>query len=532
MKKQILLVVLLALFPLIVLSQTFNTDSILNVLYKEIQNKESYYKTREDKILDLKRQSLNENHDYNSFLINNQIFDEYSSFQYDSAFVYANKLVNLSEKIANKDLKVKARCNVFSCFVKTGLFKEAFDYAESINTEQTTDSIKNYYYTLCSKLYSSIKNYNKGYLQSEDYERLRKKYCDSTLMTLSTRSLEYNYTLIIKNLNNSTPEKKIAAYKKLLQDYNIDDHLKAIIYSSIGKTYKYMGNASNAIYYMSLSAIHDIKSATRETTSKTLLATYLYEEGNIEGASKLIDEALADANFYNARHHKISINSILPIIEKERAEMIEKQKNMLIIFSVIVSIILLALLFAFFTIYKQIKSLRTAKNTIQEQYDRLEAVNGELNEANEIKDQYIIQSLYGKSEYIEKVEGLLLKIDRKLKSKQYDDILRMNSEFEIKKERENLFSSFDTTFFKIFPNFIEEYNKLFNEEDHIAILDNNLPPEVRIFALIRLGINENERISKFLNLSINTIYSYKAKVKNKSIVPNEEFEYLIMQIKK
>lgn len=531
MKKTILVVLLITL-PSILLSQTLDTDSVLNILFKEIQNKNHYYTERDKRISDLKKQALAANDDYSLLHINNRIFNEYSSYQYDSAFVYASKLVQLSEKTADKNLKAQARCNVFACFVKTGLFKEAFDYARTINIEQTNDSIKNYYYTLCSKLYSSIRNYNKGYLQREDYELHRKKYCDSTLMTLSSQNLEYNYTVILRDYDNSKPKDKIEAYEKLLQTYQIDDHLKAIIYSSIGKTYKYTGNIDSAIYYMSLSAIHDIKSATRETTSKTLLATYLYENGDIEEASKLIDEALDDANFYNARHHKISINSILPIIEKERTEMIEKQKNTFLLFSIIVSVILIALLFALATIYKQIKKLRLARNTIQEQYNQLEDINETLKEANAIKDHYIIQSLYSKSEYIEKVEGLLLKIDRKLKSKQYEDIFRMGSEFEIKKERETLYSSFDSTFFKIFPDFLEEYNKLFDKEDHVTIVDNNLPPEVRIFALIRLGISENERISKFLNLSINTIYSYKAKVKNKSIVPNEEFEYRIMQIKK
>ena len=322
-------------------------------------------------------------------------------------------------------------------------------------------------------------------------------------------------------------------YKQMLNDYDVCPHEKAIIYSMLGRMYIGMGDFEHAIYYMALSAIQDIRSATRETTAKKELSSYLYGKGDVLRASRYIQIALEETNFYNARHRKMEINTILPIIEKQRLTLIEERKREVTISLAVMSLLVISLLVTLSIIYKQMKKLKTAKQSIQQQFNEISEVNGKLQESNEIKDQYIFQSLYGKSDYLDKVENLLKKQDRKLKARQFNDLQITHKEFDIKSERENMFSSFDQTFLKLFPNFLTEYNKFFRPEDQV-ILDEagNLPPELRIFALIRLGVTENERSAKFLNLSINTIYVYKARVKGKTIVPKEEFEEYIMQIKK
>ena len=170
------------------------------------------------------------------------------------------------------------------------------------------------------------------------------------------------------------------------------------------------------------------------------------------------------------------------------------------------SLLVISLLVTLSIIYKQMKKLRTAKQSIQQQFNEISEVNGKLQETNEIKDQYIFQSLYGKSDYLDKVENLLKKQDRKLKARQFNDLQITHKEFDIKSERENMFSSFDQTFLKLFPNFLTEYNKFFRPDDQV-ILDEagNLPPELCIFALIRLGVTENEQIEHVTYPCINIV---------------------------
>lgn len=348
-------------------------------------------------------------------------------------------------------------------------------------------------------------------------------------------------------VSTATPAEKIEVYEKLIQKYKFTDREYATIHILLSIEYYRNNNREKAIYYTTSSALYDIRSAIRQTTSKTYLGQYLFEEGNVMFASKCIQSSLEDANFYNARHRKLEINSILPIIESEKVNIIQHQKDQLTTYLLLFSLAIIALAASLFIIYRQIKKLKHARRSIEEQYNEISLINTkleksyhnlentykQLEESNEIKDVYIVQSLYGKSEYIDHFENLIKKVERKVNTRQYDDLKLLYRDYNMKSERENMFSSFDKTFLILFPTFIEEFNKLFPPEEHMSLdTEGNLPPEARIFALIRLGINDNERISKFLNISVKTLYSYKYKIKVKSIVPNEEFENSVMKIKK
>ncbi|HPR86341.1 MAG TPA: DUF6377 domain-containing protein, partial [Prolixibacteraceae bacterium] len=164
--------------------------------------------------------------------------------------------------------------------------------------------------------------------------------------------------------------------------------------------------------------------------------------------------------------------------------------------------------------------------------NNLNEINNHLVEANKIKEEYIGYFFNINSEYIDKMEAFQKSIHRKLIAKQYNDLDSIIKNADLKKERENLFTNFDKIFLKLFPNFVPEFNKLFREEDRIIPANGELlTSDLRIFALIRLGITDNEKIAKFLNYSVNTIYTYKTKIKNKTIVDRDSFDKKIMEIR-
>ncbi len=528
-----LIVFFLLIFPLGNIFSASKIDSILQVLHKEVDKKDIYYSEREKKIESLKFQLMKVGSDNEIFNLYNYIFEEYESFQYDSAYVYAIKTCDVADRIQDKELLVKSRRNLLFCFMSSGLFKEACDIVNSVNTKGVSNGLKADFYFQCARLYSNMASYSETEPYSKRYYDKKNNYCDSALVYLDPKSYQYNNVKAFKSLSLLDNQEKIKIYNQLFRAFDMDNHQKAINSSILGSLYHYVGDTEDAIYYIALSAIYDTRAAITETTSKTTLAKYFYENGDLDNASKYIGIALEEANYYNARHRKIDINTILPIIEKERLKTIKEQRNHLIYSLIIISMLFLFLLVALVIIYKQVNKIKNANILIKNQNETLLSTNDKLKESNEIKDQYIVQALYGKSEYLAIVENLLKKIDRRLKARQYDELNLLYKEFNIKNERENVSSSFDQTFLKLFPNFIEDLNILLKDEERVRLDDEgNLTPEIRIFALIRLGINDNERISKFLNISINTIYAYKAKIKNKSIVPKEEFEYRIMQIKK
>lgn len=221
----------------------------------------------------------------------------------------------------------------------------------------------------------------------------------------------------------------------------------------------------------------------------------------------------------------------MPIIEQDRFGIVERQRNILIGGIVLFLLFFTLLLSATLIIYKQVKKLRKARRTIEERNRELQQTNKQLSEANKIKDEYIGYSFYLNAEYIGKMESLYRMINRKIAAHQYEDLRTSFKESTLNNERDNMYASFDETFLKLFPGFITAYNQLFPavENSHTEN-SQSLTPEMRIFALIRLGICESERIAKFLNYSVHTINTYKTRVKNKSIVSNEQFEAKIMEI--
>lgn len=516
-----------------------HVDSILNVLDREIGQRKKYAVAKESVVSDLKRQLKGVYELRQQFLLNDKIYDEYKSYQYDSAYVYAMNAIRCAQELNDRDLKLKADSNLLFCFLSSGLFKEAVDIISMTTVEGTSAQQKGHFYSLCARLYSDLVNYIDLESYKQNYKQESVRYCNLALLYLEPSSYEYKDALVLKGIGTDI-DRKIEGYKLLTDSFRNDNHQLAINTSNLANLFLGKKDTVQAIYYLAVSAIADIRSATMETTSKTVLAECLYNKGDIQSANKYIQVALEEANFYNARHRILSINSILPIIEKAHLNIIEKQRDDLKVYLIVASILLMLFLMVSSVVYWQKRKLKAAKHSIQKHVKELFSVNDKLNrlneklkESNEIKDVYVTQALYAKSDYLDKTEELLRKLDNRLKARQYNDLNKLNSEFNIKEERKNLFLSFDQAFLMLFPDFVGEYNKLFPSEEQVCQEANGaLTPELRIFALIRLGINENEKIAKFLNLSMNTIYSYKAKTKSKALVPKEEFESRIMRIKK
>lgn len=518
------------------------TDSIISVLDAELAKRMHYHTEKEKNIIELKQNLTNVGNAYERFFIYNKIFEEYKSYQSDSAYTYARITQQLSRELKDGELIETANYNLMFCLMSAGLFKEAIDVLDTMDTSRMSMKQKQKLYAQAARFFSEmgLENYRQPYY--DEYFGRCFAYSDSALMILPVDSYGYNNVLALKTCHTQgvSLDDKIAMFEKVIDINDPFQHQLAINASILGALYKERSDMDRAIYYLALSAISDTREAVTETASKTTLAILFYELGDVERASRYIQASLDDANFYNSRHRKVYLNAILPIIDKVNVEMVSAQNNkllFLLVFSCICAI--LFLVSALFN-YKTNKKLKNREKIIQEQLDQLYKVNQELNitheqlkESNIIKDQYIIQSLYNKSDYYNKIESILKKIDHKLITRQYDTIGKLREEFDLKKERENMFQSFDKSFFLLFPTFVQEFNKLFPEDKQIELEEENtLTLELRIFALLRLGITDAEKIGNFLNLSVNTIYAYKARIRNRALVPKEEFEYYVMRIER
>jgi hypothetical protein len=279
------------------------------------------------------------------------------------------------------------------------------------------------------------------------------------------------------------------------------------------------------------SAMYDNESATREITALYLLAERIEKKGEADRAIKYIHLALDDINFYNANQRKLELGEILPRIEQERYNIIRSQWKTMMFATVVAILFILAVCIGYYLVRKKNRLLTKAEEKDRQHLVALEKANAELVEANKIKTEYIGQSFYANAEAMTKMDKLCKSINRQLLTRQYDKIRETVDGKRLEVERTNMYASFDEAFIGLFPNFIEEYNKLFEEKDRYYPEDGkSLTSDMRIFALIRLGITGSEKIGNFLNYSVHTVNTYKTRIKNSSIVENDKFEQLIRNI--
>ncbi|MCC9136027.1 DUF6377 domain-containing protein [Pontibacter silvestris] len=508
------------------------TDSLLNELSHTIENKEVYIKQKKERIKKLKSELKEEVSPEQQFDVFNKLYYEYQSFKYDSAFTYAQNLQVKARQLNDPNKITYAKLKLSFILLSSGMFKETLDSLNTINLGQVPDSLRIDYYALKARAYYDLANYNMDIYYADMYIERGNRFLDSAIALSERNTLQFLSLRGLRNMKTKNYKNAANDFQLILDKLNPSYHQYAIAAASLGIIYKETGETDKAIDFMARASIADIKSSTRETVALMYLAELLYNNGDESRAYTYIKEALEDATFYGARQRQIQVAAILPIIEGERLTTVEGQRKRLFLYATAVTILSVLVVAFAIIIFRQVKQLKQAKRTITEANNNLQEINDHLIEANLIKEEYIGYSFHVYSEYIDKMEKFKKSLDKKLMTKKYDEINHVMKSINVKKEREALYLSFDKIFVKLFPNFVTAFNSYFNEEDKIILKDKDtLNIELRIFALIRIGIHDHEQIARILEYSVNTIYTYKTRVKNRSILPNEEFEKKIMEIK-
>lgn len=527
------------IFLLLFLNLSINvaaSDSITSLqrLEKTIANKNFYLKKKYEKIANLK-QNLEKNiyggnnHElFESYML---LFNEYKSFQYDTAYYYID--LAKEKAIALKDSLKLSRAKINEGFVllSSGLFKEAIDTLSSISVKSLPKNIKFQYYAVTARAFYDLADYTRDFRYTINYVHKGNQNLDLALENVEPNTNDYWNTVGLKKLRIQDWKAAELAYTYWLNNLDLQPDYYGIATSSLAYIYSVQGFNEKNIEYLTLSAISDLENATKETVALRNLASELYKLGDLDKANKYISLAMEDATFYNARHRKIEISTILPIIEKAQLHKIEGQKNMLK--KIVFLLIILALVVFIFSIIivKQLKSRNISRKNLVETNAKLQELNSNLKEADIIKQEYITYFLKVTSDFIHKIDTLQKSTLQKIIAKRHDEVIPILKRYSVKKAREHLFHQFDEVFLKLFPSFKEEYYALFPESERADILKTELlNTELRIFALYRLGIQDSSQVADFLELSISTIYTYKTKIKSKSNC-KDTFEEKIMTIK-
>lgn len=521
-------------------------DQLLVELDNSIAQEKIYTHQKQIKINSLSKQVLWTKDNSKLYQIYKDLSKQYEVFVADSAQLYTVKALEIANKLNNESFVTDSQIQLARIKAKAGMFPVSLQILKNINKNKLRHQQLVDYYKAYLEVYIYWIEYQDG---REVNELIEDKISiqDSLIAILPKDGYEYAINYGTKYIELKKYDK---AEKILLNAFDTvkpDTREFSILYSILAYLYQEKKDVEKEKEYLIRSAISDIHSAIKENISLRTLAILLYDNGDIERANIYIKQSLEDANFYNARLRNIQIARVLPIIDKAYQIDREKQEKKLRVLLIVVSILSIILLTAIIFVVKQIQKVSKAKKELTEINSKLNDLNTELQkannrqaltnrslaESNHIKEEYIKSFLEICTEYIDRLENFKSIVNRKIKTGQTADIIKMTttSSQDTTKELKELYNNFDKAFLKIYPNFVEEINKLLRPEERYPInSDQNLNQELRVFALIRLGVTNNNQIATFLHYTLRTIYNYRSKVKSKAIDPDDNFEQMVQRI--
>lgn len=547
MKKKYLLFFLILSFPLYTWAGK-TLDSLLSVLDLTIQEHEKYVIQRESRIVHLK--DLVHGIEANSvehYNLNSQIFKEYKAFICDSAIHYLNENIRIAERLHDTDRRIESKLQLSLLLSSTGMYTESIDVLESVDRWEVAPRLIPDYYTCFDHVYGELSVYTQDKTLSGHYWSISQAYKDSLYAILPHESEEYllMHEALLRDRHQYEEALKINDIRLAEAEPNTPQYALVTYHRSL--IYKYSSDRQGEKENLCLSAISDIRSAIKDHASLWMLAQLLYEDGDMERAYQCMRFSWNATKFYNARLRSWQSADVLSLIDKTYQAMIEKQNDRLQQNLLLITALLVLLMVALGYIYRQMKKLADARNHLQvangqlnglneelrQMNSCLSATNIELSESNQIKEEYIARFIKLCSTYINRLDAYRRMVNKKVSAGQIAELLKITrSQDALDEELEELYANFDTAFLHLFPDFVKKFNDLLQDNERIVLKkDELLNTELRIFALIRLGIEDSSQIAEFLRYSVNTIYNYRAKVKNKARGSREDFEDLVRKIR-
>nr|WP_121271855.1 DUF6377 domain-containing protein [Pedobacter schmidteae] len=475
------------------------------------------------------------------------LYKKYYDLKIDTALAYAENMLKLSDEQlkVNPTYKTESLLFLARAYAYTGMYKECDELLKSPHLIKNgiPDELKSLYFLIQLEFNKGMGDHTIVEREIKTYKNRIKDNLDSLLLYTPKNSIWYS---IYKSNRLRAAENYEPALKVLYEVYNkltTEDREMAHVAFYMADLSQLMGNLENEKLFLTVSAIADVKHAVKEYVSLWKLAIILYEEGDIETAHRFIEISLQDAKYSGAYRWMRRITQVLPFIYEAYNDKILEQRNQILTGFLII----LCLLGGIFIQYRKLRkakvnlsginadltAINAELNVVSERLNlsnadlklansQLVFLNNELVSANLSKEIYLTKFIDLCSTYIDKLDDYRVSLKRLLKGGRLEKIqMELNSTKYIEKEYKTFLVSFDETFLKLYPNFVAEFNSLFQEDQQQELKKNELlTTELRIFALIRLGITDSNKIARFLRCSITTIYTYRSKIKNKSFCPD------------
>ena len=500
--------------------------------------------------VELKEKSLNEIKQGAKYVTSNedklklyeQLANEYKAYEYDSAMTYVNKGLILAQKNNNILFNKRFQLSQTRLLITRGFYAEAKEILQKIEPQEDSHDYQFLYYYTLYELYNNWSTYCENNEFSKNYNQLKVNYLKKAIELSPKKDAFYYYLLgeLYYYSNHSNNNKTIQYYKKALSMEKPDSRLHAMTAFALSEVYKKSNNQELMEHYLLVAAISDITSATKENVALQDIALFIYKHKtrSLNKAQEYINLSLEDAYAYNNRLRRIEISSKLQMITNAYTDDIRATNSMLYIALSVIFLLLLGVGLSSLFIRKKNKLLKQKKDEITATSAKMEVLNSQLHLINdELKDtnqkrerlvKVYIDLCYKNIERNSKLRTLAV---RKIKANQSKELLSLlSSSTNTEKENKEFLTEFDKAFLSLYPTFITELNKQLTESAHIQLKENGeMPPILRVCALLRLGITESSKIAGILSYSPQTVYNYRSLLKNNAI-DKEHFEENVLRL--
>ena len=485
------------------------TQSLSEYLDYVIENKHIFEAEKEERISRLRNllgvSNLTPEQEYE---INTKLYEEFRKYKLDSAIRYVERNLEIARQLDNKRLTYLSNMYLAQLYSFSGMCVEANQILRSIRSSELPRDLLPVYYEANNRYFQHYATLS----SQRSHLHEMNIYRDSLMMVSDPGSFRYRIHLSYKLMGNGKMDEARAILDELLEEVGKDTPLYAETAYAYGYFYRLNKDPEAGKKYFMLSAIADAKSAVKENASFHTLALMYYDQGDLSRAFKYTQAAIEDAVFSNVQFRTTQMSKFYSIINSIYQAKEAKSKSKLQHYLILISVLSLFLVLLFIYVYQQIHT--------------------QLTDSNIIKEQYIARFFDLCSMYIDKIEDYRKSLNKLAQNRQIDELYKqLKSTSMMENELDELYKNFDAIFLNLYPTFVADFNALLVEDERIVLKSEDLlNKELRIYALLRLGITDSVKIASFLRCSLSTVYNYRTKARNKAAISREDFEKMVMRI--
>lgn len=530
--KKCLLSGLFLLFVLLPFRATNKVD-LSGELETALKLRNQYSRQKETRIDSLKHLLYPNMNDDERFLLYNAIYEEYYTYRFDSAIYYVDREEEVAMKLSNPTYRNLSIIHRSILLATSGYFSESIQNLEQIDSRTLDNALRIEYYTAYEWAYSMWAEYSNDNIYAPRYYEKEMLYQDSLISVLPVGSPLHHYWKGENFYRHRRYAEAKNCYKKALEGLPVNVRLFAMATYGLALVYSRTNNWKESENYLIKAAISDQVCPLKENLALQELALYIFKnrDGEVSRANRYLNYSLEDAMYYNNRLRMLEIARKFPsiVLSYQKQNLIESQRLQWSL--ICISLLSIGLVVSLVYIYRQMNQLHKRKKILANMNCELQHLNKALVDTNHTREEYVSLFMDLCAAYIDKLKKYQDLVKRKVKAKQTDDLLRLVNATKLSEmDTREFFMNFDTAFLNLYPNFIKEFNSLLREgEEIIPKRGEILTTELRIFALIRMGIKDSSKIATLLFYSPQTIYNHRSVVKNKAKI-RDNFEKQVEEI--